>query len=143
MENLLIAVALMVVGVAVAAILRKRTDRTPVKGTSWVVPAQLDRRDFVAPDIATLVVVFSSSTCASCAATWEKVAPLAAADVAVQQVSFQQDQPLHDRYQIDAVPTVIVTDEAGAVTASFIGEPTAAKLQEMLTASPEGSAPAN
>lgn len=136
MDKLLIASAIMAAGVLVAAVLRRRTDRTPVRGTSWVVPAQLDRRDFTAPDVATLVVVFSSDTCDSCAATWAKVGPLASDTVAVQQVSFQEHRRLHDRYGIDAVPTVVVTDHAGAVTASYIGEPSGAKLTEMLAGPP-------
>jgi hypothetical protein len=39
---------------------------------------------------------------------------------------------LHDRYGIDAVPTVVVADHEGVVRASFLGQPTAAELWSAL-----------
>lgn len=92
------------------------------------MPDQLDRADFTRPDAPWLVVEFSSRTCLSCAGTWEKVAVLESADVAVEDVSFQERRDLHDRYGIDSVPIVLVADADGAVRGSFVGPPTAADL---------------
>ena len=82
------------------------------------------------------MVVFSSATCDACASTWERVQALADADTAVQDVSYQEHQKLHDRYGIDAVPTVVVADAEGAVVASFVGPPSETDLVTALEAKP-------
>jgi hypothetical protein len=73
-------------------------------------------------------VLFSSATCASCAEARQVVEPLASAEVAVTEVEFAAHRALHERYDIDAVPSVIVCDASGAVRAEFLGPPTAADL---------------
>lgn len=124
-----IAAVLVALAVVVATLLQRRTDRGgPAQGTSWSVPAQLHRPDFVRPDVRWLVVVFSSETCNTCAGTWAKVEPLESPEVAIEQVTYQSHRELHDRYRIDAVPTVVLADEVGVVRASFLGEPSAAEL---------------
>ena len=133
---MIIGLVIIVVGVVVAAIVRRRTDGKPAQGASWTVPAQLDRRDFDQPDVPTLIVEFSSATCDACAATWTKVQSRAGGGVAAQEVAYQTDQALHDRYRIDAVPTVLIVDAEGVVTASFVGNPTDAELDEALAAHP-------
>ncbi len=131
MEKVFVALAVMLVGIIAAAIIRWRAERSPAQGASWTVPVQLHRGDFDSVDTSTLIVVFSSATCDACAATWAKVQNLASDTVAVQDVPYQDLQHLHDRYQIDAVPTVLVADAQGVVTASFVGEP---KLDELTEA---------
>lgn len=133
MTPFLIAAALVVVAVAVALVLQRRTDPGgPAQGASWTVPAQLHRPDFARPDAPWLVVVFSSATCGTCADTWERVRPLESPEVATDDVSYQDRRELHDRYGIDAVPTVVVADGEGVVRASFLGQPTAAELWSAL-----------
>lgn len=75
-----------------------------------------------------MVVVFSSASCLSCAGTWAKAELMASEAVAVQEVEAISRKDLHDRYQVDAVPMVLVADAAGAVMRSFIGPPTATDL---------------
>lgn len=123
MVQLVVAIVLVVVGVGVALVIRRRDSRAPAKGANWSVPVQLHRADFDRPDAERLVVVFSSATCDACASTWQRVQSLADGDTAVQDVSYQDDQKLHDRYGIDAVPTVVVADAQGVVVASFVGPP--------------------
>ena len=49
---------------------------------------------------------------------------------------------LHERYAIDAVPCIVVADEAGVVRASFIGVPTATDLWAAVAEAREpGSSP--
>ena len=134
MEKVLIAIAVMAVGLVVAMIIRRRTESGPAQGKSWTVPVQLHRADFVLPELPTLIVVFSSATCESCAATWAKVQAHGGGGVAVQDVTYQRDKALHDRYDIDAVPTVVIADSEGVVVASFIGEPSDEDLQKALEA---------
>ena len=134
MVQLAIAAALIASGVVIALVIRRRDGRAPAKGANWSVPVQLHRADFDDPTAPRLVVVFSSATCDACAGTWERVRALADAGTAVQQVSFQDQQKLHDRYGIDAVPTVVVADAEGVVVASFVGPPSESELAEALTA---------
>ena len=53
---------------------------------------------------------------------------LESAEVAVQDLPFQDHRDIHERYAIDAVPLVLVADAAGTVRASFVGPPSAADL---------------
>lgn len=124
-------VALVLVGavaVGVAAVLRRRDVEAPDQGSSWAIPTQLDRNDFVRPEAEWLVAVFSSSTCLACQGTWQKAELLDSDAVAVQEVEAIADKDLHDRYGVDAVPMVVVADAAGVVRRSFVGPPTATDL---------------
>src|SRR3989442_12597520 len=85
MERVVVAVALAAAILAVAGMLRRRRPEAPTQAR-WDVPAQLDRRDFDGADVPWLLAVFTSATCASCAEAVAKAAPLASADVVVQEV---------------------------------------------------------
>ena len=126
--QVLIVVVLGGAAACVAALLRRRGADAPEQGAEWAVPVQLDRKDFVRPDAEWLVVVFSSATCLACQGTWEKAKHLESDQVAVQEVEAIADKALHDRYQVDAVPLVVVADRGGVVRRSFVGPPTATDL---------------
>ncbi len=127
MERVLITVALVAVAVVIAVVLQRRKPDAPTQA-SWTVPAQLDRRDFLRPDAEWLVATFTSATCQTCAGVKEKVALLESPVVATQDLEAVEDKALHDRYGIDAVPTLVIADRHGVVTASFVGPVTAADL---------------
>lgn len=124
----MIAVVIVVVAVLVAEIVRRR--RTPDAPTQrrFNVPQQLDRADFTRPDAPWLVVVFSSDTCDKCAEVRSKAAVLESDDVAVATIDFLADRALHERYRIDAVPTLVVVDADGVTRASFLGPMSAKDL---------------
>jgi protein-disulfide isomerase len=96
------------------------------------VPTQLDRADFDGGggplSRPWLVAVFTSTTCESCERATAKAAVLASDAVAYQEVPFQERKDLHQRYGVEAVPTIVVADEEGVVRASFVGVPTATDL---------------
>ena len=48
---------------------------------------------------------------------------MASADVAVQEVEFTARRDLHERYNIETVPMLVVADRQGVVRAHFIGTP--------------------
>ena len=126
----MLAVVIVAVVAAVAFVLDRRQVRNidaPTQGT-WPVPTQLDRRDFDHPATPWLVVVFSSRTCDSCATVLSHAAVLESDNVAVQEVESVAGRDLHDRYGVEAVPTVVVADAEGVVQASFVGVPPAAEL---------------
>jgi thioredoxin-related protein len=106
---------------------RRRPADAPVR-TGYAVPTQVARADFVRPEAPWLVVVFTSSTCTSCAGVWERAQPLASDAVAVQEVEVVAHKDLHDRYGIEAVPAALVVDAEGVVVRSFLGPVTATDL---------------
>lgn len=120
MERLLVAAVVVAVAVVVALVLERRRPDPPAQ-TTWGVPSQLDRRDFPRPEAPWLVAVFTSATCRTCAGVAEAAAPLAAGDVAVAVAEAGERKDLHDRYRIEAVPTLVVADGAGVVRTSFLG----------------------
>jgi Thioredoxin len=126
-ERVVVAVVLVAVAVAVAVVLERRRPDAPSQG-SWEVPAQLDRGDFPRPDAPWLVAVFTSATCSTCAAVAAAAAPLAGDAVAVVEAEAKERRDLHDRYRIEAVPTLVVADADGVVRASFLGPVTATDL---------------
>jgi thioredoxin-related protein len=127
MTQIIVFVALVGVAVAIAAVANQRRDPAPTR-TGYLVPEQLNRDDFARPDTPWLVVLFSSTTCNSCAKARQVMEPVASADVATQEVEVGRDKGLHDRYAIEAVPTLLIADADGAVVGQFLGPPTAADL---------------
>ena len=127
MERIVVAGALAVAILAVAGMLRRRWPAAPTQAR-WDVPTQLDRRDFDGADVPWLLAVFTSATCVSCAEALAKAAPLASADVVVQEVEADARADLHERYRIEAVPMIVIADDEGVVQASFVGPPGATDL---------------
>jgi hypothetical protein len=134
-DRLLLVFAGLAVAGAIALVVRTRgPQRQPATATGaegpqrYPVPTLLTRADF--PDEASpwLVVVFTSSTCDSCARTWESARQLAGGPVAVAEVTVQDEPDLHERYGIEAVPIIVVADADGVVRASFVGPPTTTDL---------------
>lgn len=140
MAQVFIAVAIVMVGIIVAYVVRRRDTQRMARGDSWSVPAQLERSDFADPQANRLVVVFSSATCGACARTWQRVNELAPPGFALDEVSYQDRRDLHDRYGIDAVPTLVIADAEGVVQASFVGPPSDIELAEALSTSTDSSA---
>lgn len=128
MERLIIVVGVAAVALVIAVLLQRRQPDAPTQPARYHVPRQLDRADFEGPDRQWLVVVFTSATCGSCADTMLKARQLAGSEVVVQEVEVSARKDLHDRYGIDAVPTVVLADGEGVVRASFLGPPTATDL---------------
>lgn len=127
MERLVVALVIAAAAVVIALILARRRPDAPVSPT-YTVPAQVDRDDFDRPEIDWLVAVFTSETCETCAATLDKARPLMSDSVVVQDAELHRDARLHQRYQIDAVPTIVIADRQGVVQASFLGPVTATDL---------------
>jgi hypothetical protein len=119
--RIVLAVVLVVVAALVAWLLeRRRKPSAPTRDTA-TIPAQLDRRDFPRPDAPWLVVLWSSRTCESCQGLFEKIEPLASADVAVAEIEYQAETELHRRYGIDAAPITLIVDHEGVTRGSFAG----------------------
>ena len=129
MERVLLAVGIALV-VAVLAIVLDRRRPQPPSQPRWAVPDQLDRADFDRPGAPWLVSVFTSATCDSCATAVARAQELASADVVVQEVEVGAYGDLHRRYNVEAVPTLVVADRQGVVRASIVGPPADGELEE-------------
>lgn len=128
MDRLLIALVIVaVVAVAATVARRRRVPDAPTQRNA-VIPEQIDRLDFDRPDAPWLVAVFSSSTCDVCRSVVDKAAVLESAEVAVVDVEYGESRGLHDRYRINAVPTLVVVDGRGVTQAGFVGPMSATDL---------------
>ncbi|MEO5842710.1 MAG: hypothetical protein ABIQ73_05500 [Acidimicrobiales bacterium] len=127
MLRVVIVAVVVVVAFAVAFFAQRRAPQAPAR-TGHGIPDQLDRADFVNPAAPWLIAVFTSATCDVCADTWQKAIVLESSDVAVQQIEYQGNRRLHDRYAIEAVPLVLVVDDRGVVRNSFVGPVSATHL---------------
>ncbi|MFP5318284.1 MAG: hypothetical protein ACLGI2_08315 [Acidimicrobiia bacterium] len=127
MERLIVAAVVVLAAAALAWVVRRRRPEPPTQAR-WSAPAQLDRNDFDRPDAPWLLALFTSATCDSCASTRDKAAVLASADVVVQEVEVSARKDLHDRYQIEVVPMILLADAEGVVRKSFLGPPSATDL---------------
>ena len=129
MERVLLAVGI-ALAVAVLAIVLQRRRPQPPSQPRWAVPDQLDRTDFDRPGAPWLVAVFTSATCDSCATAVARAQEVASADVVVQEVEVDAHGDLHRRYNVEAVPTLVVADRQGVVRASIVGPPADGELEE-------------
>ena len=129
MERLVIVGVVVVIAAVVALVVQRRQPPAePAPTSGYAAPDQVFRADFDRPDAAWLVAVFTSATCGSCQAMWEKARHLESSVVAVQEVEVGAAKALHDRYRIDAVPITIIADADGVVRSRFIGPATATGL---------------
>ena len=125
--KLIVVVAVVAVAALLAKFLQRRKPQAPTQ-PKMEVPAQVDRNDFPQPEVQWLVAVFSSASCATCIDVVAKSQALATSQVVVANVEYPERKDLHDRYGIDAVPTVVVVDADGVVRGSFIGPVSATDL---------------
>ena len=127
MIQVVVALVIVVVAVAIGLVLRRRQLVEAPTQPRHDVPTQLDRADFAAT-APWLVAVFSSGTCTTCADVVRKAEVLASAQVAVVDVEFTANRALHAKYDIQAVPIVVVAGADGVVRASFTGPVSATDL---------------
>ena len=131
MDRVLLAVAIALAVTALAMVVQRRRPQPPSQ-RRWAVPDQVDRSDFDRPGAPWLVVVFSSASCASCEVAVARASAVASADVAVQEVEFTARRDLHQRYNIETVPMLVVADRAGVVRAHYIGTPAEGEMDGAL-----------
>jgi len=126
--QLLLACALAVVIIVVVRFLQQRRGADAPTQPTWQFPAQLDPNDFVTENGQWMVVMFTSSTCSTCADVAAKAQVLESQSVSVNTVDYIDNVELHQRYEIDAVPITVIADESGVVKRGFIGPVTATDL---------------
>lgn len=126
MRTFVALAVLLVAGALSFALRRRKSDAPPqVRG---VLPHQLIWHDFVDDEKKWLVAVFTSSTCDACRDVVTKARVLESKDVAVKILDYQSMRDLHDRYQIDSVPTTVIADREGIVRFATVGPISATDL---------------
>lgn len=138
MIRFLIVAAVVVVAIVASRVLARRGAHGPTQ-VGHTVPSQVDRADFARVDAPWLVVAFTSATCNTCADIERKVVVLDSPQVAVQVVEHGAQRALHDKYGIDAVPSVVFSDADGVVRASYVGPVSATDLWAGLARVRDGS----
>lgn len=128
MTQLLIVVAVAAVALGAGWYTQQRAPDAPTAPQSHSTPEQLDRADFVRPDAEWLVAVFTSATCETCAKVWTTTQLVESDAVAIENIEVGASKDLHDRYNITAVPAVVIADADGVAQASFLGPPSSADL---------------
>lgn len=143
MDRLVITAAIVAVVAVVAIVVRSRRSADAPTQRRYTVPEQLDRADFARPDAPWLVAVFTSATCDMCQDVLERARVLETGQVAVAEVEFTAERELHGKYEIDAVPALVVCDAEGVTRASFLGPVNATDLWAAVAeARDPGSSPA-
>lgn len=141
--NLVLVPAGVAVALVASIVMRRRRPDAPTQG-GFQLPTQIDRGDFPKPDVPWLVLLFTSATCDACADMVQKARVVESREVAVVDVEYTANRDLHKRYRIDAVPSLVVVDAAGAVRTGFLGP---VKAQDLWAAVAEcrdpGSTPAH
>jgi len=125
--RVLIAVVILA-GVLVIAARMSRRRPAPPPRDAYPIPRQLDRADFPNPESPWLVAYFSSTVCDSCRGLGPKVAVLESSDVSVCEADAAARRDLHDRYDISAIPMILIADHEGVVRRAFVGATTATDL---------------
>ena len=118
--RIVLVLVAMMIALAVAAVLRQRKPDAPTQG-GFQLPTQLDRKDFPHTETPWLVALFSSSTCDACADVYAKARVLESHDVAVVNVDYIEQKDLHARYNIEAVPSLVIADIQGVVHNGYMG----------------------
>jgi len=107
--------------VALAAlVLRRRSAVDAPTQKVFAAPTQIDRSDFPTAQHQWMVAVFTSETCHVCADMLGKAHVVASNSVSVVELEYSAFKDLHSKYNIETVPTIIVTDDRGVVHKSFI-----------------------
>ena len=126
---LVLVIALSAFGISTLAN-RRVPDRPSVPKS--ILPYQLDRSDFNDSDVEWIFVLFTSDTCDACVSVLNKVSKISLPNVVVQNIDYATQKSLHIRYEIDAVPILLLADRNGIVQWSFAGIPPAIAISEAL-----------
>ena len=131
---ILTIILVLVIGVTafgVSSLANRRMPDSPSVPKS-ILPYQLDRSDFNNPSIDWIFVLFTSDTCDACDLVLSEVSKISLPNVVVQNINYATNKSLHVRYEIDAVPILLLADQQGIVQWSFAGVPPSIAISEAL-----------
>ena len=109
MTNIAIAFVIGVFVALTALVLRRRSAVDAPTQKVFTAPTQIDRSDFPTAEHQWMVAVFTAQTCHVCADMLAKAQVVASTSVSVVELEYSAFKDLHGKYNIEAVPTIIVT----------------------------------
>jgi Thioredoxin len=140
--RLAIAAVVVAVVLVIAFVANRRRRPAPPPRAAYPVPRQLQRADFPRQDAPWLVAYFWSRTCDSCQGLMPKITALESVEVATCMLEATDDRALHQRYEIAAIPMIVLADGEGVVRRAFVGTVSATDLwAAMADLRSPGSAP--
>ena len=131
---ILTIILILVIGLSafsISSLANRRQPDSPSVPKS-ILPYQLDRSDFNGPSIEWIFVLFTSDTCDACDLALDEVSKISLPNVVVQNIDYATNNSLHVRYEIDAVPILLLADQQGIVQWSFAGAPPSILISEAL-----------
>jgi len=126
--SVVIALVIGAVVIVAAMVIRQRRVVDAPTQKVFSAPTQIDRTDFPTSQHEWMIGVFTSATCHACADMLAKAQVVASKNVSVIEIEYSNKKDLHRKYNIEAVPTVVVTDVHGIVHKSFLGPVSATDL---------------
>jgi hypothetical protein len=137
LDRLLVAAALTTAVVVVALVLRRvrppRSVTVAAGPEGWALPQVIDRADLGSPEAATVVVVFTSATCHTCAGVWAQAQRLTGPAVVAREIEYGTARAFHEKYGIEGVPATAFVDAQGGVQTWLLGPVTDDQLEQALT----------
>lgn len=134
MTDLVVTAAIVAVVALVATGVRRTRRVDAPTQREWVVPSQIDPDDVGTDRHEWTVIVFTSSSCHVCADVAAKARAVASRFVGVAEFEYERERALHDKYRIDAVPTLVITDARGVVRHHVLGPVSATDLWAAIAA---------
>lgn len=128
MTSLVIALTIGAVVAVTALVIRQRRAIDAPTQKVFSAPTQIDRTDFPTAQHEWMIAVFTSASCHACADMLAKAQVVASKNVSVVEIEYSNKKELHSKYNIEAVPTVVVSDARGIVHKSFLGPVSATDL---------------
>ena len=128
MTQLIIVAAVAIVALGVGWFVQQQAPDVPTAPVNHTTPDQVDRADFARPDAEWLVAVFTSATCETCAKVWTSTQLVESEEVAIHNSEVKDEADIHKKYNITAVPSVVIADAQGVARGSFLGPPSSADL---------------
>ena len=108
-------------GASLAAVLLKKLNYRNFVTSGWSIPGHLSREDFGFLNEPWLVVIFSSESCETCKPVVAEGMKLTSLGIAIQEIAAETNRELHEKYDIDAVPMLLLVDKFGVVRSSHLG----------------------
>ena len=117
----LIVLEVLSCGASIVALLLRKLNYRNFVTSGWSIPGHLSREDFNFRNEPWLVVIFSSESCETCKPVVTEGMKLTSLGVAIQEVTAETNKDLHEKYDIDAVPMLLLVDKFGVVRSSYLG----------------------
>ena len=138
----LVLLVLLSFGASLTAVLLRKLNYRNFVTSGWSIPGHLSREDFGFINEPWLVVIFSSESCETCKPVVAESMKLSSLGIAIQEIALETNKDLHEKYDIDAVPMLLLVDKFGVVRSSHLGPTNSEEVRNSIKtvlSNPQGS----